>query len=98
MPRRTGEEREVDVAERELDRMIERRSDGAPDPDELEPSYAESVRRYREKERREHLWQRLRFHERMLANHTATFQAILDKHEAGRERCEAMLGIGEGRG
>jgi hypothetical protein len=43
----------------------------------------ESVRRHREKERREHLWQRLRFHERMLANHTAAFQEILDRHQAG---------------
>jgi hypothetical protein len=78
----------------DLDRLIERRASSDPDPDTLEASYMESVRRYREKERREHLWQRLRFHERMLANHSRAFQAILDKHKAGRERCEAMLGIG----
>ena len=82
----------------DLDRLIERRASREPDPDELEPSYMESVRRYREKERQEHLWQRLRFHERMLANHTRTFQEILDRHKAGRARCEEMLGIGEGRG
>jgi hypothetical protein len=58
----------------------------------------ESVRRYREAERREHLWQRLRFHERMLANHTAAFQAILDKHRAGVLRCEAMLEIQSSNG
>lgn len=74
-------------------RLIERRSSRDPDPDELEPSYMESVRRYREKERREHLWQRLRFHERQIANHTATFMELLELHKAGRERCEAMLGI-----
>ena len=79
--------------DKELDAFIERRAKSTPDPDELEPSYAESVRRYREKERREHLWQRLRFHERQLQNHTRTFQEILDKHRAGVERCEAMLGI-----
>ncbi len=78
-----------------LDKLIERRSAATPDPDELEPSYAESVRRHREAERREHLWQRLRFHERMLENHTRMFQAILDKHKAGRERCESLLGLKE---
>lgn len=82
----------------DLDRLIERRSSSNPGPDELEPSYMESVRRHREAERREHLWQRLRFHERMLENHTRMFQEILERHQAGRERCEAMLGIGDGRG
>ncbi len=84
----------------DLDRLIERRFDAseATDPDTLEASYAASVRRHREAERREHLWQRLRFHERMLANHTRTFQEILDRHQAGRERCEAMLGIGGDHG
>ena len=82
----------------DLDRLIERRASSDPDPDELEPSYMASVRRYLEKERREHLWQRLRFHERMLEAHTRTFQEILNKHKAGRERCEEMLGIGESHG
>ncbi len=36
----------------DLDRLIERRSSSNPDPDELEPSYAESVRRYNAKLRR----------------------------------------------
>jgi hypothetical protein len=94
----------MDVAERtaqvesELTRMIERRASKEPDPDELEPSYAESVRRYHDRERQEHLWQRLRFHERQIQNHTATFTEILDRHKAGRARCEELLGIGEGRG
>ncbi len=30
----------------DLDKLIERRSSSNPDPDELEPSYAESVRTY----------------------------------------------------
>ena len=77
----------------DLDRLIERRASKEPDPDELEPSYAESVRRYREKQRREHLWQKLRFHERMLANHTKAFQQILDRHKKGVAKCEAMLGV-----
>ncbi len=36
----------MDVAT-DLDRLIERRADKTPDPDELEPSYAESIRRDR---------------------------------------------------
>ncbi len=90
-----GESMELDVdkASAEIDKFIERRATSDPDPDEREESYMESVRRYREKERREHLWQRLRFHERMLEAHTATFMEILDKHKAGRAQCEEMLGI-----
>lgn len=45
----------AELVEGEIDRMIEKRSRADPDPDELEPSYAESVRRYnaaREAERR----------------------------------------------
>ncbi len=83
----------MNLATDQLDRLIERRASSNPDPDTTEESYMESVRRYREKERREHLWQRLRFHERMLEAHTATFMEILDKHKAGRAQCEEMLGI-----
>ena len=48
----------VEAVEKELDAFIERRSRNEPDPDELEASYAESVRTYnaaREAERRA-LW------------------------------------------
>ena len=77
----------------DLDRLIERRASSDPDPDMLEPSYAESVRRYNARRRNEALWERLRYHEAMLENHARNFEQILDKHKAGRERCEAMLGI-----
>ena len=45
----------TEMIEKELDAFIERRARREPTPDELEPSYAESVRRYnaaRSKERR----------------------------------------------
>ncbi len=83
----------TEAAEAEIDRFIERRASKEPDPDETEASYMESVRRYHERERQEHLWQRLRFHERMLEAHTATFMEILERHKAGVSRCEQMLGI-----
>jgi hypothetical protein len=47
-----------EVVEKELDRMIEKRASGEPDPDEREELWKESVRRYnaaREAERRA-LW------------------------------------------
>jgi hypothetical protein len=83
----------LDLATDQLDKLIQRRATSDPDPDEREESYMASVRVYREKERREHLWQRLRFHELQIQNHTATFMEILERHKAGRERCEEMLGI-----
>ncbi len=48
----------AEVIAAELDMLIRRRADKPPDPDELEPSYRESVRRHREKLRRENaaLW------------------------------------------
>ena len=59
----TSEERSVmqasideardDVRVREISRLIERRADATPDPDELEESYMESVRRHRARRRRE---------------------------------------------
>jgi hypothetical protein len=80
--------------------LIEGRSDNNSDPDELEPSYAESVRRFNARQQNEDLWDRLRYHEAMMEAHTCTFRQILDKHQAGRERCKAMLGLtspGEGK-
>jgi hypothetical protein len=83
----------AEAVEKELGAFIERRADKTPDPDTSEPSYQESVRRYHERERQERLWQRLRFHERQIQNHAATFMELLERHKAGVERCEAMLGI-----
>lgn len=82
----------------DLDKLIDRRSSSNPDPDELEPSYAESVRRFHARHRNEDLWERLRYHEAMLESHTRTFMQLLDKHRAGVSSCEAKLGIGEDRG
>ncbi len=58
-----------DVRGREISRLIEKRSDGTPGPDEKEPSYAESVRRYHSRHRREirALW--YGYHEHMRELH-----------------------------
>ncbi len=44
---------QTEMIEKELDAFIERRSRRDPTPDELEPSYAESVRRYHSRRRKE---------------------------------------------
>lgn len=88
----------MDVADRELTRMIERRASSDPDPDEMEESYVASVRRFNARRRHEALWDRLHYHEAMMEAHTKTFMQLLDKHKAGRERCEELLGIGGDRG
>lgn len=53
----------------DLDKLIERRSDAKPDPDELEPSYAESVRRFNARRRDQHRWEWVKFYDRMARNH-----------------------------
>ena len=90
----------MDVAEQQLNSFLDRRAAkvkearaGQEHANALEAFWRDSERRHREKERREHLWQRLRFHERQIASHTATFMEILERHKAGRARCEEMLGI-----
>jgi hypothetical protein len=48
-----------EMVEAELNRLIEKRSSREADPDELEPSYAESVRRYnaRQQEENRQAWE-----------------------------------------
>lgn len=84
-------------AETELDRMIEKRSaKGETDPDELEPGYMESVRRFRERERREirarwygfHL-DMSELHSRLAAEHTVKAEKLCEENEATNERSTA---------
>lgn len=48
----------MEIADRELEHMIQRRAPKEPDRDEMEPSYAESVRRFNARRREENreLW------------------------------------------
>ena len=69
--------------------MLTRRSDPGPDPDLLEPSYAESVRRYnaRRSEHHRELWirhyrQMERLHRNLAAEHQRRADALID--EEGR--------------
>lgn len=80
-----------EMVEKELNHLIERRSPkGELEPDELEPGYVESVRRYREARRREaaELWrdyhEHMReLHERLAAEHASKASALLGEGAQG---------------
>lgn len=71
----------IEAAEAELNRFIERRASTESDPDETEPSYAESVRCYNNRlsEERRASW--IDFHERMSRVHTD----LAEEHRAAAE-------------
>ena len=71
-----------DVRERELNRLIERRADATPDPDELEESYMESVRRHRAKRRKENRAAWHAFHLDQAERARRTLEALITHHEA----------------
>jgi len=75
----------AESVDKELDAFIERRSRREPTPDELEPSYAESVRRYHSRQRKEiaALW--FAHFCRMAANHARIAQ---DYERRAEELCE----------
>ena len=59
-----------EAVEAELTRLVEKRSpNGHQDPDELEPTYAESVRRYHERATAERRAQWIDFHRHMAQLH-----------------------------
>lgn len=74
----------IDAVTTDLDRLIERRSDKTPDPDEREESYMESVRRYHARRRDAARWEWVRYFE-----HMARCHARLAKEHA--QRAEKLL-------
>jgi hypothetical protein len=68
----------MDLATEQLHRLIERRAGKEPDPDELEPSYAESVRRYHARLRDQNRWAWIRYYEGLARCHTR----LAEEHEA----------------
>jgi len=79
----------VDVAERELDRMIERRADREPDPDELEASYVESVRIFHARRRAANREAWLEYHQDQARRHRCVLEALVARHEREAERLQA---------
>ncbi len=84
---------DLQKASREIDDFIARRAEQNAAELEREAAWAASVRRYNARRRRETLWQKLNFHQAMLASHTRTFEDLLERHRAGVARCEELLGI-----
>ena len=71
-----------EMVERELDVLIRRRADKSPDPDELEPGYAESVRRDRERRRRANRAAWFGFYSTVAENHARLSEEFGRKAEA----------------
>ena len=76
----------MDVAERELDRMIERRADREPDPDELEASYVESVRIFHARRRAANRAAWCDFHHSQAERHKRTLEGLVAHHKAEAEK------------
>ena len=72
----------MDVAERELDRIIERRArNREPDPDEREELWKESVWRYEARRNEEMRAAWCEYHQGQAARHRAVLEALIARHE-----------------
>jgi hypothetical protein len=71
-----------EMVEKELDAMIERRAwEGDVDPDEIEPGYVESVRRFNARREQEMRAAWCDHHQGQAARLTATLEALIARHE-----------------
>ena len=76
-----------EMVEKELNAMIERRSrKGEVDPDELEPFYMESVRRYNAHRREEMRVAWCEHHQGQAARLRAVLESLIARHEEQAER------------
>jgi hypothetical protein len=72
----------TEAADAELVRMIEHRSKrGEVDPDEIEPGYAESVRRYNSRRREELRAAWCAYHEGQAERHRIVLEDLIRHHE-----------------
>jgi hypothetical protein len=79
-----------DVRDRELSRLIERRAESNPDPDETEPGYVESVQRHNACRREENRQAWAAFHEGQAASLRQTLENLIVEHE--RKATELLRG------
>jgi hypothetical protein len=87
----------TEAADRELVRMIERRSrKGEVDADELEPFYMESVRRYNDRRREEMRAAWCEYHQEQAARHRAVLEVLIARHEEKARELLADEDRGEG--
>ena len=86
----------AEAVESGLDALIEKRdrqrrkTEGERAAEEM---YADSCRRFSDRERTARLWERLRYHEGQARRLSNTVAALVAGHEAEAERYAAILGI-----
>ncbi len=71
-----------DVRDRELSRLIERRAESNPDPDETEPGYVESVRAHNARRSEEMRAAWCEYHQLQAASLRQTLENLIAEHEA----------------
>ncbi len=77
----------MDVADRELERMIERRSrNGKADPDEQEELWKTSVAAHNARRREENRRAWASYHEAQAGRHRRTLEDLISRHEARAAR------------
>ena len=79
------------TVDQDLDRLISKRAsqDTQPDPDELEPGYLESVRRYNARRRAENRAAWYGWHLDQVERHRRTLEHLIAHHESEAARlCE----------
>ncbi len=82
----------ADTVDAELDRLISRRAsqDRRPDPDELEPGYLESVRRFNARQRAENRAAWSEYHRDQAERLRRNLQDLIAHHETQAARlCES---------
>jgi len=78
----------VDTVDLELDRLISRRAsqDRRPDPDELEPGYVESVRRFNARQRAENRAAWSEYHRGQAERLRRNLRDLITHHETEAEK------------
>ncbi len=78
----------MDTVDLELDRLISRRAsqDRRQDPDELEPGYVESVRRFNARVRAENRAAWSEYHRGQAERLRRNLEALIARHEAEAEK------------
>ncbi len=79
--------RSDEAVDAELDRLISKRAsqDTRPDPDELEPGYVESVRRFNARRREENRAAWCEYHHLQAERHRSILEALIEHHERRAE-------------
>ena len=84
----------ADAVDEELSRLIEKRSRREPDPDEIEPGYVESVRRFNARRAQEMRAAWTSYHEGQAERHRRTLQDLIAHHEAQAAKLFEGEGVG----